>query len=87
MELRPRRSPNAIRLELKPIGNGNFAVDTTVDGVPITLMIDTGDNGSISLNAEDWQRVMRAHPDVSIHTILASPISGRSAAKCGFSPR
>ncbi len=38
----------AIRLALKPIGNGNFAVDTTVDGVPISLMIDTGDNGSIS---------------------------------------
>jgi hypothetical protein len=68
--------PKTIRLELKPIGNGNFAVDATVDGVPITLMIDTGDNGSISLNAEDWQRVMHAHPDVNIHTILASAISG-----------
>ena len=68
--------PKTIRLELKPIGNGNFAVDATVGGVPITLMIDTGDNGSISLNAEDWQRVMHAHPDVNIHTILASAISG-----------
>lgn len=79
-----KTSPNAIRLELKPIGNGNFAVDTTVDGVPITLMIDTGDNGSISLNAEDWRHVMHAHPDVSIHTILASPISGAPLQSAAF---
>ena len=77
-------SPNAIRLQLKPIGNGNFAVDTTVNGVPISLMIDTGDNGSISLSAEDWQRVMRAHPDVNIHTILASPISGAPLQSAAF---
>jgi len=70
------QSPNAIRLALKPVGSGNFAVDTTVDGVPVTLMIDTGDNGSISLNAEDWQRVIRAHPNADVHEILAAPISG-----------
>ncbi len=70
------QSSGAIRLALKPAGNGNFAVDTTVDGVPITLMVDTGDNGSISLNAEDWERVMRAHPHSDVHTILTSPISG-----------
>jgi len=79
-----KTSPNAARLELKPIGNGNLAVDTRVDGVPITLMIDTGDNGSISLNAEDWQRVMRAHPDVRTHTILASPISGAPLQSAAF---
>ena len=79
-----KTSAKAIRLELKPIGNGNFAVDTTVDGVPITLMIDTGDNGSISLNAEDWQRVIRAHPNVNIHTILASPISGAPLQSAAF---
>jgi predicted aspartyl protease len=79
-----KTSPNAVPLELKPIGNGNFAVDATVDGVPITLMIDTGDNGSISLNAEDWQRVMHAHPDVNIHTILASAISGAPLQSAAF---
>jgi predicted aspartyl protease len=79
-----RTSPNAIRLVLKPIGNGNFAVEATVDGVPITLMIDTGDNGSISLNAEDWQRVTHAHPDVNIHTILASAISGAPLQSAAF---
>jgi S1-C subfamily serine protease len=55
-----------------------------VDGVPITLMIDTGDNGSISLNAEDWQRVIRAHPNVNIQTILASPISGGPLQSAAF---
>jgi len=79
-----RPPPDAVRLELKPIGNGNFAVDTMVDGVPMTLMIDTGDNGSISLNAEDWQRVLRAHPDAEVHTILASPISGTPLQSAAF---
>ena len=76
--------PNAIGLELKPVGNGNFAVEATVDGVPITLMIDTAYNGSISLNAEDWRRVMRTHPDVNVQTTLASPISGAPLKSAAF---
>ena len=75
---------NVIRLGLKPVGNGNFAVDTTIDGVPISLMIDTGNNGSISLNAEDWQRVIRMNPKANIHTIWASPISGAPLETAAF---
>jgi PDZ domain-containing protein/aspartyl protease len=75
---------NAIRLAMKPVGNGNFAVDATIDGVPISLMIDTGNNGSISLNAEDWDRVTRVNPNVNIHTILAAPISGAPLETAAF---
>lgn len=79
-----KTSPNGIRVELKPIGNGNCAVETMVDGVPITLMIDTANNGSISLNAEDWRRVMRAHPEVNVQTTLALPISGAPLKSAAF---
>lgn len=70
------QSAHVVRLGLKPIGNGNFAVNATVEGVPLSLMIDTGDNGSVSLNAEDWRRVINSHPRLGVHRILAAPMSG-----------
>ena len=79
-----KQPSDTVRLDLKPVGNGNFAVDANVDGVPVSLMIDTGDNGSISLNAEDWQRVTRADRDARVHTILASPISGAPVQSAAF---
>lgn len=75
-ETEEKQPTDAFRIPLKPIGNGNLAVETIVEGVTVTLMIDTGDNGSISLNPDDWSRVVKAHPDADVHTILTAPISG-----------
>ncbi len=69
-------APGNQTLDLEPVGNGNFAINARVEGTPLTLMIDTGDNGSISLNAEDWRRVIRSHRARDVHTILAAPVSG-----------
>ena len=65
-----------ICLPLKPIGNGNVALDASVDGVPVTFMIDTGDNGSISLNPQDWQRLVASRRASDVHKLLAAAISG-----------
>ena len=73
----------AVCLPLKSIGNGNVAVDAMVDGVPVTFMIDTGDNGSISLNQEDWARIVASRGDVETHTLLATPISGAPVETSG----
>jgi predicted aspartyl protease len=74
----------ALCLPMKPIGNGNVAIDATVEGVPVTFMIDTGDNGSISLNPTDWQRVLRSHSTADVHTILASAVSGKVIQTSGL---
>ena len=69
-------SAEAVSLPLKTLGNGNFGIDAVLDGVTVTFMIDTGDNGSISLNPEDWRRLLAAHPGTVVHTILAASVSG-----------
>jgi predicted aspartyl protease len=60
---------------LRVMGN-HFGVRALVNGVPLRLMIDTGDNGSISLNEQDWDRVFSHTPKNEIHTTLAASISG-----------
>jgi len=65
-----------ICLPLKAIGNGNVAVEALVEGTPVTFMIDTGDNGSISLNPQDWRRVVDSRPNADVRTLLAAAISG-----------
>jgi len=73
-----------ICLPLKAIGNGNVAVDAVVEGVPITFMIDTGDNGSISLNPQDWQRVVGSRSNPDVHTLLAAAVSGAPIQTSGL---
>ncbi len=73
-----------ICLPLKPIGDGNVAVDAIVEGVPITFMIDTGDNGSISLNPQDWQRVVASRPNRDVHMLLAAAVAGSPIQTSGL---
>jgi len=75
-KLADARGGQRVCLPLKPIGNGNVSLDAIVDGVPVTFMIDTGDNGSISLNPQDWQRVVASRPTSDVHTLLTAAISG-----------
>jgi hypothetical protein len=64
----------ALAIPLRSIRDWHVAVDAMVNHVPTQLMIDTGDSGSMSLNATDWKQVL-ASGSAQIRTILAGGAS------------
>ena len=69
-------SADTVILPVKQLGDGNVGIDAVLDGVTVSFMIDTGDNGSISLSSKDWQRLLGAHPNRIVHTMLAAAAAG-----------
>ena len=64
----------AVTIPLSLIRGQHFAVQAKVNQVPVQFMIDTGDSGSMSLNAADWKRVFPSG-SAKVHTILEGGVS------------
>ena len=67
---------HSISVPMTRVVGDHFGIRALVNGVPLCLMIDTGDNGSISLNEHDWEQVFSHTSKDEIHTALAASISG-----------
>jgi hypothetical protein len=61
-------------IPLSPFRGRHYAVQAKVNHVPVEFMIDTGDSGSMSLNAADWRRVFPSG-SAKVHTILEGGVS------------
>jgi predicted aspartyl protease len=61
-------------ISLSPFRGRHYAVQAKVNHVPVEFMIDTGDSGSMSLNAADWRRVFPSG-SAKVHTILEGGVS------------
>lgn len=64
--------------------NGYYASEVLVNRRnSLTLMIDTGDSSSVSLNQEDWKEVYSTNHEKTMTSIFADPIGLTTPTKVG----
>ena len=66
----------ATAVPLHPLFKNQVGLEAVIDSTTtVSLKIDTGDNGSISLNPHDWEQVLAGRKDVKIHTTLTGTLN------------
>jgi predicted aspartyl protease len=75
--------PTMVAVPLKP-ANGFYNVKARVNGDKmLDLMIDTGDNSSLSLNQEDWQEVFSTQQTRTVTATVADAVNQVAQTRIG----
>ncbi len=70
----PKRK--AIAVPLHPLFENQVGLQAVIDSTTtVSLKIDTGDNGSISLNPHDWEQMLASRNDIRVFTTLMGSLN------------